>query len=179
MKEKLSNENIVKAIEQFTFLSEPDSEREVVIYGGEPTLYPEMIRFIYHTVREYEAKNKKNLRKARFILCTNGILIDDDLAQFIKESGIYPAVSFDGYSDLHDTDRKTPTGQGSFELAEKGYRLLERHGIQAGVTMALGSHTLDELPQIVKYLHSRFHPKTIAANSMLDFENNKNSSCYL
>lgn len=174
-KKKLSDENIEKCIKQFTKLSEPNSEREVVIYGGEPTLYPEMIRFIYNTVREYENQDKRGLVPARFILCTNGILIDDDLAEFIKESGIYPAVSFDGYPELHNKNRKTVAGVGSFEMSEKGYRILQRHGIPTGVTMALGSHTVNELPGIVKFLNNYFYPKTIAANSMLDFENNTNN----
>lgn len=174
-KSKLSNENIEKCIEQFTRLSEPKTEREVVIYGGEPTLYPDMIRFIYRMVRNYESQDSRNLEPARFILCTNGILIDEELADFIKESGIYPAVSFDGEPELHNRNRHTVTGAGSFEMSEKGYRILQRKGIAAGVTMALGSHTVGDLPQIVKFLNDYFKPVTIAANSMLDFENNANN----
>lgn len=175
IKNKLSNENIEKCIKQFMRLSESRTEREVVIYGGEPTLYPDMIRFIYHTVRKYEIQDNRSLDPARFILCTNGTLIDDELADFIKESGIYPAVSFDGYPELHDKNRCTLSGMGSFEMSEKGYRLLQKKGIPTGVTMALGSHTVEHLPEIVKFLHNYFKPKTIAANSMLDFENNVNN----
>ncbi|MCM1232762.1 MAG: radical SAM protein [Ruminococcus flavefaciens] len=171
---KLSNEDIEKSIEHFVMLSTPGTEREVVIYGGEPTLYPDMIKTIYNMVRKYEEKSEITLKPARFILCTNGILIDNDLALFIKKSGIYPAISFDGFPELHNQYRKTINGQGSFDLTEKGYKILQKHNIDAGITLALGSHTIKKLPQIVKYLNDKFHPKTIAANSMLDFENSSN-----
>ena len=173
-KERLSDKNIIRAIKKFIDMSEPNTEREVVIYGGEPTLYPDMIKFIYKSVRKYEKESEAHLLPSRFILCTNGINIDSDIAKFIKESGIYPAVSFDGYPELHNKYRTSCSSSDTFSLSKTGYNTLRELGVDTGITIALGSHTVEELPEIIKYLNEIFSPRTVAANSMLDFDNNDN-----
>lgn len=169
---RMSDETAQIAIDYFFRNSTPNSEREIVLYGGEPALYPELIQFIYHTVRYYEKKEEyKSLKPCRFILCTNGVLLSDELIAFIKAADIYTCVSIDGDKDIHDMYRPTNNGKGSFDAAKKGYMSLKNNGLKAGISMTLGTHLSEQLPDLIRKIHDEFAPNTLATNTLVDYEN--------
>jgi len=168
---KMSFEVAHSAIDYFFRNSTPKTEREVVLYGGEPTMYPALLRYIYETVREYEKKDMfSELVPCRFILCTNGILLDNDLLAFIQKSDIYTCVSIDGTKNIHDEFRRNKEGEGSYDQSRKGYELLQKSGLKAGITMTLGTHLSAKLPELVTEIYDTFSPNTLAINTLVDFE---------
>lgn len=170
----LSKNTAEKVIRYFTEISVENTEREVVFYGGEPTLYPDLLKFICDKIAEYDRKSLKNLLPCRYILCTNGMLIDNDIIDFIKKRKIYPAVSIDGNKIIHDTYRKTFNGGGSFDETKQGYQKLVDAGVPSGISMTLGLHLSNSLPELVKSIALEFSPKTLALNTMVTFENKEN-----
>ncbi len=168
----ISNETIDSVVEYFIKNSDLNEDREVVYYGGEPTIYPEMMKYIYNKVREFEEKN--GAKKCRFILCTNGVNLTDDIVEFIKTAGIYPAVSIDGNREIHDEYRKTIDGTGSFDHVKAGYKKLVDKGVCPGVSMTLGTHIANKLPELVKSIKEEFNPKTLATNTMVDYDDENN-----
>lgn len=175
----MDEETIVQAIQTFTQLSEPDTEREVVLYGGEPVLRKDLIALAYNKCREAELVAGKNLNPARFILCTNGTVIDQDFCDFLKTTNIYPAVSIDGDQLLHDEYRPFFSGKGSYDASLAGLKLLQKNGIKAGVTMTLGAYNVATLPALVDHAAEHYQPGTLAINMLLDYDNKetKNSYC--
>lgn len=160
-----------KAVKYFTENSSEHTEREVVFYGGEPVLYPDLLYFIYQRINECDKHSLRELKPCRYIMCTNGMLLTDPLIEFIAKAHIYPAVSIDGNKEIHDAHRIKEDGTGSFDETKKGYQKLINAGISAGISMTLGSHLSYKLPQLVQSIAQEFSPKTLAINTMMDFQN--------
>lgn len=79
--------------------------------GGEPTLCG-IEYFQYFVNQVNEIKKEKNIN-VNYSIQTNGLLIDEDLAQFFKENKFLVGLSLDGPSDIHDIlridNRMNPT----------------------------------------------------------------------
>jgi uncharacterized protein len=73
---------------------------------------------------------------------TNGTLIDDAWCAFFLETGINLGVSIDGPRHIHDQNRLTRSGRGSFDKAIAGVRLLNRHRVPFHVISVLSAASL-------------------------------------
>jgi uncharacterized protein len=73
---------------------------------------------------------------------TNGTLIDDAWCDFIAETHVSIGVSIDGPQRLHDLNRVTRSGRGTFDKAVAGIRLLKRHGVPFHVISVLTRESL-------------------------------------
>src|SRR5262249_40204783 len=61
---------------------------------------------------------------------------------FIAEAGIAVGVSIDGPRHLHDRNRVTRAGRGTFDKAVAGVRRLKRHGVPFHVISVLTAESL-------------------------------------
>ena len=94
--------------------------------GGEPTLLG--VEF-FRRVAALEAKyaNGKQIENA---LQTNGVLLNDEWAEFLKEHRFLIGVSIDGPRELHDAYRVDKGGQPTFDRVMRGIECLKRHGVE-------------------------------------------------
>jgi SynChlorMet cassette radical SAM/SPASM protein ScmE len=117
------------------------SVMDVCLAGGEPFIredLPELIKAI--------VKNRM-----RFSILSNGTLIDDDIAVFIKKTNRcdYVQVSIDGScSEVHETGR----GKGSFEKAVKGLKTLQKHDIPVTVRVTIHRYNVHDLKNTASFL---------------------------
>ena len=70
-------------------------------------------------------------------LQTNGLLIDDEWAEFLSEYRFLVGLSLDGPQELHDTYRKRGGGRGSFTEAVCAVDVLRRHQVEFNVLSVL------------------------------------------
>jgi len=70
---------------------------------------------------------------------TNGMLIDDAWCDFLIEEEVGVGVSIDGPKHLHDRNRLTRSGQGTFDRTVAGIRQLRRRGVPFHVISVLSS----------------------------------------
>ena len=73
---------------------------------------------------------------------TNGTLIDDAWCEFIAEAHLGVGVSVDGPQRLHDRNRVTRSGRGTFDKTIAGIRRLKRHGVPFHVISVLTKESL-------------------------------------
>jgi uncharacterized protein len=73
---------------------------------------------------------------------TNGTLIDDAWCNFIAEAHIAIGVSVDGPRHLHDRNRVTRAGRGTFDKTIAGIRRLRQHGVPFHVISVLTAESL-------------------------------------
>lgn len=106
-----------KAIDQYMeFIKEqkkviPDKEPFIAFYGGEPLLGFETIKKVIDYVEEKYAD-----MKASFTLTTNGLLLEnDEITEYLKSKNVVICLSFDGYKENHDRNRKTVQRKPSFD----------------------------------------------------------------
>lgn len=94
--------------------------------GGEPTLCG--LDFFRRAVALQE-KYAKPGQRIENDLQTNGTLLDEDWARFLKEHRFLVGLSIDGPRELHDTYRVTRRGAPTFAKVFAAARLLRRFGV--------------------------------------------------
>ncbi len=95
--------------------------------GGEPTLCGlDFFKKVIHYQRKYAPDNVTIINA----LQTNGILITEPWAAFLKEHNFLVGVSIDGPEDLHDQYRKDKRQKGTYKLAVKGLKNLQKYQVE-------------------------------------------------
>jgi uncharacterized protein len=94
-------------------------------FGGEPMMAWDVLKeVVLHAEQVAEAAGVT----AIFRMNTNGLLIKDEHLAFFEEHDLIFILSIDGNQAMHDAERVTESGAGSFEaLAKKLPRLLEHN----------------------------------------------------
>lgn len=94
--------------------------------GGEPTLAG--LDFFRNFVRRVGDKCPRGVMTG-FSIQTNGMVIDDEWAEFFAENNFLVGISMDGYAELHDLYRLDAAGNGSWNRVREGMEALRRHGV--------------------------------------------------
>ena len=95
--------------------------------GGEPTL---MGLEFFHKVVALQKKHAKPGQRIENDLQTNGTLLDDDWARFLKEHSFLVGLSIDGPKDIHDHFRITKQGEPTFDKVFAAAQTLRRFGVR-------------------------------------------------
>ena len=99
---------------------------EVDFFGGEPLMNWEVVKRLVAYAREQEKLHDKNFR---FTLTTNGMLLSDEVDDFLNREMSNVVLSLDGRKEIHDHLRKDYAGRGSYDaIVPKFKRLVEKRG---------------------------------------------------
>ena len=97
---------------------------EVDFFGGEPLMNWDVVKRLVAYAREVEKEHNKNFR---FTLTTIGMLIDDEIIDFLNKEMSNVVLSLDGRQSVHDKFRVDYAGNGSYEkIVPKFKRLVEK-----------------------------------------------------
>ena len=117
----------------------------VIWHAGEPLVLP--TSYYQAAFEAIEALRPSGI-ELRHSIQTNGMLIDQDWCDFIKKWRIGVGVSIDGPQNLHDANRVTRAGKGTFDRTIAGIRLLRRENVSFHVITVLSEKSMrapDEL----------------------------------
>ncbi len=125
------------------------TEIQLRFSGGEP-----LLRFsLLCDIIEY-TKGKYSEFIWRYVILTNGTLIDDNIAHYIKEKKIGVSISLDG-TEEYNTCRQDIMGNSSFDKVICGIETLQKHGTKAGIMTTVSEHNLYGLPALTKFFIMR------------------------
>ena len=85
---------------------------EVDFFGGEPLMNWQVVKDLVAYGREQERIHDKNFR---FTLTTNGILLNDEVQEFVNKEMGNVVLSLDGRKEINDMMRPFRGGQGSYD----------------------------------------------------------------
>ncbi|WP_026834556.1 thioether cross-link-forming SCIFF peptide maturase [Eubacterium xylanophilum] len=85
---------------------------EVDFFGGEPLMNFDVVKQLVEYGRSLEEKHNKNFR---FTLTTNGMLLNDDIIEFVNKEMDNVVLSIDGRREIHDYMRPDKAGNGSYD----------------------------------------------------------------
>jgi uncharacterized protein len=85
----------------------------VDFFGGEPLMNFDVVKEIVAYGRELEKHHNK---KFRFTMTTNGVLLDDEIMEYLNQEMSNVVLSIDGRKDVHDLMRPTQNGKGSYDI---------------------------------------------------------------
>lgn len=113
----------------FDFLVENSGTRrnlEVDFFGGEPLMNFDVVKQLVEYARKIEKEHNKNFR---FTLTTNGVLLDDDVIDYLNKEMCNVVLSLDGRKAVHDHFRVDYAGNGSYDkILPKFKNLVEKRG---------------------------------------------------
>jgi radical SAM protein with 4Fe4S-binding SPASM domain len=112
----------------------------VLFSGGEPLVRKDIWELAAHA---------KEIG-LRMTLSTNGVLIDKEVAQKIKDYGFtYVGISLDGLKDVNDHFRGK---EGAFDKAVRGFRNCVEVGQKVGLRLTLTRHNFENLHGIFDFI---------------------------
>jgi uncharacterized protein len=111
----------------------------VVWHAGEPMVLP--IAFYRDSFRMIDRLRPAELPVTHSFQ-TNGTLISQAWCEFFAEAQVNLGVSIDGPKRLHDRNRLTRAGRGTFDKTIAGIRLLRRHGVPFHVISVLSKESM-------------------------------------
>jgi uncharacterized protein len=108
------------------FLIENSENRhnlEVDFFGGEPLMNFDVVKKLVTYGREQEKIYNKNFR---FTLTTNGVLLNDDIMEFVNKEMSNVVLSIDGRKETHDYMRPFRNKKGSYDLILPKFKKLAK-----------------------------------------------------
>ncbi|MDO5015111.1 MAG: thioether cross-link-forming SCIFF peptide maturase [Clostridia bacterium] len=94
---------------------------EVDFFGGEPLLNFDVVKQTVEYARSIEKEKNKNFR---FTLTTNGVLLTDEIIDYLNENMYNVVLSLDGRPEIHNHFRKNANGRGSYDISVKNFKKL-------------------------------------------------------
>ncbi len=111
--EYMSEEVALKAVD---FLIANSGNRKILemdFFGGEPLMNLDVVKKTVEYAKEQGAKHGKTFL---FTLTTNGVLLNDQTADYLNREMENVVLSVDGRKEVHDGVRQTVNGKGSYEV---------------------------------------------------------------
>ena len=97
---------------------------EVDFFGGEPMMNFDVVKELVTYARSIEKEHNKNFR---FTFTTNGVLLDEEVMDFLNKEMVNVVLSLDGRKEVNDHFRKNYAGEGSYDIiVPKFQRLVEK-----------------------------------------------------
>mgnify|MGYP004559932951 FL=1 len=119
----------------------------ILFSGGEPLLRPDIRTLAAH------AKAKG----LRVTFSTNGTLIDDAWADWIRDLGVaYVGISIDGTEAVHDAFRRQP---GAYRRALAAIRRLRARGVKVGLRVTMTRANVAALPDLFALMRRERVPR--------------------
>jgi uncharacterized protein len=124
----------------------PEKTITIEFHGGECLLNFEIIKFI---VAEVTKLNKRFKRKITYSLTTNLSILTQEMVDFFKKYKFICVSSLDGPKALHDQQRKSCSGEGTYENIIKNLKLAESNGLNFDFITTITKNSLKYHEEIV------------------------------
>src|SRR4030043_399952 len=132
---ELSTQEVFRVMDEIASFSKP----VIILTGGEPLLRPDI----------FELASYGTATGFRMVMATNGTLLNEEIVQKMKTSGIQRiSISIDGPTpETHDAFRKV---KGSFEGSLRGIEMAKRGGIEFQINTTITQANLQRIPDILR-----------------------------
>ncbi|WP_096785463.1 anaerobic sulfatase maturase [Rhodobacter sp. CZR27] len=126
-------------------------QREITFawQGGEPML---MGLDYFRRVVEIQARHCPPGHRIGNALQTNGTLVTEDWARFLRENGFLVGVSLDGPPAMHDQARPDRRGRPSSAAVLRGLERLQRHGVDVNILTVISRANVGAPLEVYRYL---------------------------
>ena len=157
-KEKITamSDEVLRAYIKQYIASQDTPEVHFAWQGGEPTTAG--LDF-FKKVIKYQKKFSQG-KQIHNALQTNGVLLNDAWAKFLKEHNFLVGVSIDGPQEIHDHYRVSQGGKPTFTKVMKGIDNLKKHGVEFNTLTVINNISADkplEVYNFLKEIGSTFH----------------------
>lgn len=148
-RENMTFETAKRAVDLFCKLSIDKKEEVLYItfFGGEPLLCIELIIKIVKYIKS-TCHNELNIR---FVIGTNGTLINKEIADFLNEHNFIIHVSLDGNKNSHSLNRRDNSNRTFYSAITDGIGMLNKENTYAATVVRVNS--VNEFFSNIKYIY--------------------------
>lgn len=143
-----------------------EQEKTIVIYGGEPLLNIQSLRFLLEEIKIRKADGRLP-QKTELSMVTNATLVTPEVAQLLAEHDVCVAVSIDGDRESTDAARQYRGGGAVFDDILRGYDILKHAGVNIGVSCTLSQQSMDDFDRTLAMFTDRLDVKSLGFNIVL------------
>lgn len=147
-RQQMSEETLEAFVAEYLAAS-ADGEVTMLWQGGEPTMRG--LAFFERLVDLCELYRRPTQRVCH-ALQTNATLITDEWADFLVENDVLVGVSIDGPERFHDAYRTNKARRGSYRMVERGWRILQEHGVRCNVLCTVNAANQDHGREVYRHL---------------------------
>lgn len=148
---KMSYETAIKSIEMLLAESPDQRQYNVVFFGGEPLTNMPLIRDV---VAYCEQRFAELESEVSFTMTTNATMLTEDLVEWFNAHRFGLTISMDGPKAMHDKNRITVGGQGTYDVVkQKVAMLLERYDSRPVGCRVTLTHGITDVEAIFDHLH--------------------------
>lgn len=129
--------------------------------GGEPTLRGlEFFHFFVKTAAESPARKCA----VHYAIQTNGLLIDEAWAAFLKENNFLVGLSLDGSSEIHNANRVDANGRGTYNRCVQAAAILKKYQIPFNILTVVTARSAKNIVSVYNsfmkngYLYQQYIP---------------------
>ncbi|EQJ88962.1 radical SAM additional 4Fe4S-binding SPASM domain protein [Clostridioides difficile P53] len=141
-KELMSFEVGKAAIDYLIANSGSRKNLEIDFFGGEPLMNFEVVKQLVDYGRSVEKDYNKNIR---FTITTNGVLLNDEIIDYINENMHNVVLSLDGRKEVNDNMRPTLNDKGSYDITLPRFKKLVEKRAKDKYYYIRGTFTRDNL----------------------------------
>ncbi|MBQ8388648.1 MAG: thioether cross-link-forming SCIFF peptide maturase [Clostridia bacterium] len=135
------------------FLMENSGDRrnlEVDFFGGEPSLNFDVVKRLVEYARSVERERGKNFR---FTYTTNGVILNDEIIDFVNRECHNVVLSLDGRREVNDRFRRDYAGNGSYDTIVPNFkRLVESRGGKGYYVRGTFTHHNVDFTEDIKHM---------------------------
>ena len=147
------------------YISSQDSETVTFSWqGGEPTLMG--LSFFSEVItlqKKYNTRNQKIVNAVQ----TNGILITDEWAKFLKTHNFLVGISIDGPRQFHDRVRKYANQKGTFDKVIESLAVLKKHHVDVNVLACISQANVDHPLEVYRFFRDSVQAEFIQLSRLL------------
>ena len=123
--------------------------------GGEPTLAG--LDFFRKLIEYVNIHNNKKI-KINYALQTNGMVINDEWAQFLHDNGFLVGLSLDGNKDIHDLLRVDAEGKGTFNRVMSTATLFNKYKVEYNILCVVNASLARHINKVYNFFKKNgFH----------------------
>lgn len=141
-----------KALDYLMANSGTRKNLEVDFFGGEPLMNFDVVKQLVAYGDETGPKNGKHFR---WTITTNGVLLDDEIIDYINEHMDNAVLSLDGRKEINDKNRPSANGKGSYDIVVPKFKKLVDKRDKNKDHYIRGTFTKDNLDFSKDILHFR------------------------
>jgi len=149
-------DRIIEALSRHNGAAE---ETKFIWHGGEPLLAG--IPFYEHILSTQRRLSGEGYRGINS-LQTNGILLDDEWIDFLRDNSFGVGSSLDGLPELHDKRRRDRANRPTYDIVVKNLLKARERGLHIGVICVINRDTVPHVEAIYKNFKSLGLPFTMS-----------------
>lgn len=129
-------------------------------HGGEPLLAG--IPF-FEKIIEFQEKYRKEGQSILNTIQTNGVLVDERWAEFLKKHHFRVGISIDGIKECHDRFRKDKLRRSVFNRVINGLETLQKNNVPVGVLHVLTHSNLSKAMENLNFFVNILKVKSVGS----------------